>query len=238
MIGDPYTKELINMKPIGMSKDTLDEVSLAMSSAIENQKILGSTHSEISEKMEKVNSSLSESFKVFGANTSGIWQDFKNSMSDALTEMNAMLADFVGGQLAGLFDAIGQEIAGGTKQIDDWSKNLLKSFGEFLSEMGAMVIAYGVAKMSLLKNMHPAAIIAAGVGMTILGGMIKEKTKDVGSSLNGSGGGGGGGSSPIAFNNDFGAGQGMLTLDTVVYGNDIVLSNNRQHNTNMRTRRK
>ena len=137
-----------------------------------------------------------------------------------------------------MFDAIGQEIAGGTKQIDDWSKNLLKSFGEFLSEMGAMVIAYGVAKMSLLKNMHPAAIIAAGVGMTILGGMIKEKTKDVGSSLNGSGGGGGGGSSPIAFNNDFGAGQGMLTLDTVVYGNDIVLSNNRQHNTNMRTRRK
>lgn len=198
-------------------------------------------HSKAVDEMKLKNVELLESMnnvKDDSSTWTDIWSGFSSSMNEALGQMNQMIGNFVGEQLTGLFDAIGQEIAGGTKQIDDWSKNLLKSFGEFLSEMGAMVIAYGVAKMSLLKNMHPAAIIAAGIAMTIAGGMIKEKTKDVGSALDGSGGGGGGGSSPIAFNNDFGAGQGMLTLDTVVYGNDIVLSSNRQHNTNMRTRRK
>ena len=198
-------------------------------------------HKKAVDEMTPKNVELLESMNKVQTDSSkwtDIWSSFSDSMDDAMESMNAAISDFVGGQLAGLFDAIGQEIAGGTKQIDDWGKNLLKSFGQFLSEMGGMVIAYGVAKMALLKNLHPGIIIGAGIAMTIAGGMIKEKTKDVGSALDGSGGGGGGGASPVTFNNDFGAGQGMLTLNTVVYGNDIVLSNNRQHNTNMRTRRK
>lgn len=171
---------------------------------------------------------------------------FTSSMKEALGNVTKMFGQFVGETFTGFLDALGQEMAGSTKAIDRWGAGLLESFGKFLGELGAMVIAYGVSMLAIKKSFNPVAIIAAGAALVVIGGAIKQKTKAAGDAMSGGGtgnnyvpsvptyGGGGFGSYGYGGVNT----SNSLTLETVIYGNNLVLSTNRQHGTIQRTRGK
>ena len=107
-----------------------------------------------------------------------------------------------------------------------------------------LLIAFGVAKLALLNSVKlgPAgavAAIAAGTVLVALGGAIKQHMKKAPEAA----GGGYGGSdtfnpSSTGASSFYGTSNDVMTLETVVYGRDIVLSSNRQHGTISRTRRK
>lgn len=169
--------------------------------------------------------------------------DAQQSLEDTLTSMMNMIEGFVTDQVVGLLDAIGQELNGSTKAIDRWADGILKSFGEFISQLGAMMVAYGIAKKVMIEGKDPATVIIAGATMVMLGGVIKQHIKRKEAKAmesGGSGGGSGGGnySSQLNSGNNYGSGQNVVVLETVVYGKDILLSSNRQYNTVERTRRK
>jgi len=155
------------------------------------------------------------------------------------------LQNFIVDSFAGFIDALGQEMAGSTKAIDRFGENLLASFGQFLGEFGKMLIAFGVARLALLQSAKlgvPGAIaaIAAGTALVAIGGMIKQHMTKVGAAADGSyvGGGYSPSSTGMGSGSTYGTSNDVLTLETVVYGRDIVLSSNRQHGTISRTRRK
>jgi len=167
--------------------------------------------------------------------------DAEQRMKDTMASISSLIQSFVTDQVIGLIDAIGQELNGSTKAIDRWADNILKSFGEFISKLGAMMMAYGTAKLVIGKGAPGPAMIAAGAVMVGLGGAIKQHIKrkeEKALEANGGGGLDGGYSSQLNSSNNYGSGQNVVVLETVVYGNDILLSSNRQHNTVERTRRK
>ena len=108
-----------------------------------------------------------------------------------------------------------------------------------MSQFGKLLVAGAIASEAMQKLLfkNPVAAAAAGVALIAVAGVIKGMTSQNPTEF----GGGqssyippstGGGSSYYGTSND------VLTLETVVYGRDIVLSSNRQHGTISRTRRK
>jgi len=180
-------------------------------------------------------------------------QDIQDKMADGTTDswvstfksMEMSIENFISDTIGGFLDALGQEMAGSTKAIDRFGENIIASFGKFISQFGQMLMAYGVAKTVLFKGgpMSGPAAIAAGAALVILGGALKQMSNRASEAADGGYGNygvgdtfappsTGGGSSHYGTSND------VMTLETVVYGRDIVLSSNRQHGTISRTRRK
>lgn len=172
-------------------------------------------------------------------------QELAQKWESTMQNMGNLLQQFIVDSFAGFMDALGQEAAGSTKAIDRFGENILASFGQFLGQFGQMLIAFGVARLALLNSVKlgPAgavAAIAAGAALVAIGGAIKQHMKKAPEAISG------GSSSTPSYSGSFGGGSSfnygstndVLTLETVVYGRDIVLSSNRQHGTISRTRRK
>ena len=173
-------------------------------------------------------------------------EELARKWESTMQNIGNSLQNFIVDSFAGFIDALGQEMAGSTKAIDRFGENLLGSFGQFLGEFGKMLMAFGVARLALLKSVSlgiPGAVtaIAAGAALVAIGGMIKQHMTKVGSAADGSYGGGSTfnpTSTGMGSSSTYGTSNDVLTLETVVYGRDIVLSSNRQHGTISRTRRK
>ena len=170
--------------------------------------------------------------------TADAWESTFKSM-----EMSA--ENFITDTLGGFLDAIGQEMAGSTKAIDRFGENIIASFGKFISQFGQMLMAYGVAKTVLFKGgpMSGPEAIAAGAALVVLGGALKQMSSRASEAADGGYGNYGVGdtfapTSTMGGSSMYGTSNDVMTLETVVYGRDIVLSSNRQHGTISRTRRK
>ncbi len=106
----------------------------------------------------------------------------------------------------------------GEKASDAFGKFILGSFGQLATQLGSFYIATGIANEALFELGSPASQIAAGVALTVLGGILS-------SFAGGFGGGGGapatpsaGGGAGIDPTTDFGAGDPVTdaTTDQVV----------------------
>ena len=173
----------------------------------------------------------------------GEMQSFASAMVQIGEQVNAMFNDLVAGSMFDFFHALGQEMAGSKTAIDKIGEVILASAGNFLGQFGKMLMAAAVA-VDAFKNLakaHPALAFAAGLALVLISGAISQKLSESGKAMETGGGGGGGPDfrSPIVNNAGFGSGGGsQITLDTVIYGQDILLSSNRANNTVSRTRRK
>jgi hypothetical protein len=128
----------------------------------------------------------------------------------------------------------------GADEIDNLGTRILGNLGEFLGTFGKMLISAGIASLALFESLFAgpvgaAVAIGAGIALVAASGAIKSHVANVGSST--SGGGGTSSYTPPTYSGT-GTGSNVITLETVVYGNDIVLSSNRQNGTVSRTRRK
>lgn len=215
--------------------DGVDRFSLATKQIAPITVEVSTAWSRFTSDMRNVGQVIGGTFKVINAHS----DEFKNNMINAAKALRDGILNLSMEAFEGFFVAIGQSI---TKQEDafkNFGKQTLENVANFMSQFGKLLVAGAIASKAMqdLLFKHPVAAAAAGVALIAIAGTIKGMTSQNPTEF----GGGqssyippstGGGSSYYGTSND------VMTLETVVYGRDIVLSSNRQHGTISRTRRK
>ena len=106
------------------------------------------------------------------------WNNFKEDMAYAVADFGVNVVEEFG-------QSIGEMIASGNFDFSDFGKNILAGIGGFISQLGKMMIQMGIAAgafQKLLESafMNPAApglLVAAGLGLVLLGGAIQGFAK-------------------------------------------------------------
>ena len=157
--------------------------------------------------------------------------DFVQEMND--TALNGIFNSMQNG-IQALTDAMFQ-IEGA-----DW-KSVLAAFiaplGDTMKQMGAMIMAEGVAMSAFKKSFtNPAAAIAAGAALVAIGSMVSSGLQRL---ISGSGSGGG---SAMSYGSSSSGGAAALNYESTltvevtgrISGNDIVLSGKKTNDKNSR----
>jgi len=140
-----------------------------------------------------------------------------------IDEMNGAMSQFTADFIGMFAEGIGQLMSGNIG-LDQFFNTILSSFGGFITQMGKMLVAYGVGMMAF-KNAFklPGPAIAAGIALTVIGGLISGLASKgpsmSGSSSGMSGGGMGGGGDYRPWLDGGGNGGGQLVA--VVKGSDL-----------------
>lgn len=156
---------------------------------------------------------------------------------EKVAEMNRMLNDAV---VSGITNGI-QAITDAMFQIEgaDW-KSVLAAFiaplGDTMKQMGAMIMAEGVAMSAFKKSFtNPAAAIAAGAALIAVGSIVSSGLQRL---ISGAGNGGG---SAMSYGSSSGGAAALnyestLTVEVIgrISGNDIVLSGKKTNDKNSR----
>ena len=240
--------EKVNIKDFVLG-DSGGDVGRAMTSTVVSMDAVGLSTEKWAKSLQKVKDSVKElkpelkniepvidSVGKYAQMMAERWQSTMESMKQGL---EGLITDTI----ADFFSTLGSMFAGGENDMKGFGKRFLSAFGGFLGDFGKMLIAFGVAKLALFKSLSagPAGAvtaIAAGAALVAIGGAISTLMKDGEDGFNT------GSPSPYIPSTssgsgyNFGSTNDILTLETVVYGRDIVLSSNRQHGTISRTRRK
>lgn len=106
-----------------------------------------------------------------------------------------MLEVDVSGAMAGVIEQVSGAI-GEAAVTGDWSNfgsTILNGIAGFMQQVGAMFIAFGIAKQAFETGVHPAVLIAAGVAMVAIGAGIKAATSKSATKAAASGGSAAGG---------------------------------------------
>lgn len=140
-----------------------------------------------------------------------------------IADMNSAMSQFTADFIGTFAEGIGQLMSGNIG-LDQFFNTILSSFGGFITQMGKMLIAYGIGMEAFKKAFtNPFAAIAAGVALTVIGGLISGLASKgpsmSGSSSGMSGGGMGGGGDYRPWLDGGGNGGGQLVA--VVKGQDL-----------------
>jgi hypothetical protein len=143
-----------------------------------------------------------------------------------IADMNSAMSQFTADFIGTFAEGIGQLMSGNIG-LDQFFNTILSSFGGFITQMGKMLIAYGIGMEAFKKAFtNPFAAIAAGVALTVIGGLISGLASKgpsmSGSSSGMSGGGMGGGGGDYRPWLDGGNGGGQLVA--VVKGSDLLFT--------------
>lgn len=188
-----------------------------------------------SNEMQGFSQVAESAFEVLSAKS----EEFKSNMVQAAQSLRDGILNLSMEAFEGFFEAIGKSL---TKQEDafkNFGQETLLNVANFMGQFGKLLVAGAIASEAMQKALFTNPILALGAGIALIAtaGLIKGMTKQNPVDPSGSNpsytplSGGGG-------NFSYGNTDNVLTLETVVYGRDIVLSSNRQHGTISRTRRK
>ena len=126
--------------------------------------------------------------------------------------------------LMSMIDAFASGIEGlvsGNLGFEDFFKSILQSFGKFLQQMGLAVLSYGIAMQAFkLAFTNPAAAIAAGAALVIIGSIISGLAQ-----RGPSGAGGGGGGSYMQTRHGVSMSAVNIQTTSVMKGKDIYFVN-------------
>jgi len=155
----------------------------------------------------------------FNEDLAKVAEDMESFIEDMNTSMEQFTEQFIGA----FGEGIGQLMSGNIG-LDTFFNSILGMFGDFVSQMGKMLIAYGVGMSAFKKAFtNPFAAIAAGIALTVIGGMIsglaaKGPTGGGGASTAGMSGGG----SSSGMGGGYGSGMGgELVLTTEISGSNL-----------------
>lgn len=147
----------------------------------------------------------------------------KDRSKEFVNEMNDMLQGMTSNFITGFSDGIA-DLMTGDIGLDGFFNRILESIGGFLQQIGASLIAYGVAIDAFKKAFtNPWVAIAAGAALVVLGGVISNMASKgpQGSTFGMAGGGGGGG--PMDYNTPGSEyGSGPIQLSARVSGEDLL----------------
>lgn len=141
-----------------------------------------------------------------GEGYSSKMEDWYERQKFMLEDLNQMAESFVAGSLADMAAGFGEALS--TGDMEGFTQGVLRSFGQFLVQMGGMLIAYGISMDAFKKAFsNPFAAIAAGVALTAIGGAIMGSVSSFNKSGSSSGGGG------YAASGYSAAGGGVVTFE-------------------------
>ena len=160
-------------------------------------------------------------------------EEFNQFDEDLKNVINGSIAN----TLSQLSTNIGEALANGTSVLGAIGTTLIQGFGQFLSNMGDMLIKYGLlakakgAIDSALVAGGPASI-AAGIAAVAIGVALKAAGGAIGSFANGGGGGGGtGGGTPSGATTTFSqSATQQNNFRFVIEGTDLVTVVDRARN--------
>lgn len=141
----------------------------------------------------------------------------------------------IGPQIAnGIADvaaSIGEALA--TQDFSNFGQNILEAVASFAQQLGAQLIALGVAEVALKAAAgNPVALIAAGAALVAAGAAVKATIGKQGKVISGAAGGGGGGTS-VGSNaaNTFDSGGNKIVIggQFKIAGRDLVLAINNEN---------
>jgi len=166
---------------------------------------------------------------------------FNTSMAEArqktlnfIEEISNIFSDFMTDFVTTFARGIGDLITG-ENTLKGFFQSILNSIGEFITQMGEAMIAYGVGVIAFeMAFSNPYAAIAAGAALVAIGTMISNLASK-GPDTSGMTGGGGGYNNPSYQNGVIGA-NGELILTTEVSGDNLLFILQRAENNRLRTR--
>lgn len=158
----------------------------------------------------------------------------KDMSAQFVSDMNGMMEMFVEDFVGTFAEGIGRLMTGEIG-MDQFFKSMLGMFGEFIVQMGKMVIAYGISMSAVKKAFtNPIAAVAAGIALVAIGSAISSlAAKGPGGGTSGSttGMSGYGGSSQ--FSNTPGI-SGQQMLYTEISGDNLRIILDRSNRTTTR----
>lgn len=157
----------------------------------------------------------------------------KDMSAQFVSDMNGMMEMFVEDFVGTFAEGIGRLMTGEIG-MDQFFKSMLGMFGEFIVQMGKMVIAYGISMSAVKKAFtNPIAAVAAGIALVAIGSAISSlAAKGPGGGSSGSTAGMAGGTyGPQSEYNAYGSYGGQQVLVAEVSGDAlrIVLDRNRRN---------
>jgi hypothetical protein len=129
-----------------------------------------------------------------------VLEEVKKDAEEFTDEMNAMIKGFLVDSITSLAEGIGAAFASG--DFENALDRISSTFADFISTMGKMFVAFGVAELKLFESLsigQAIGLIAAGSAMVAIGGAIKA-THSSFVSGGGVGGGASGGYSSGVYN--------------------------------------
>lgn len=107
-----------------------------------------------------------------------IFEQFKQDMAMAVADFGVNVVEEFG-------QSIGEMIASGNFDFSDFGKNILAGIGGFISQLGKMMIQMGIAagafqkllESAFMNPVAPGLLVAAGLGLVLLGGAIQGMAK-------------------------------------------------------------
>lgn len=158
----------------------------------------------------------------------------KDMSAQFVSDMNGMMEMFVEDFVGTFAEGIGRLMTGEIG-MDQFFKSMLGMFGEFIVQMGKMVIAYGISMSAVKKAFtNPIAAVAAGIALVAIGSAISSlaaKGPGWGTSGSTTGMSGYGGSSQ--FSNTPGI-SGQQMLYTEISGDNLRIILDRSNRTTTR----
>jgi len=106
--------------------------------------------------------------------------EFTNLASDidsTIAEMNDMFEGFVEGGLSFFSQKLGEALVGGGFKNGELGQGLLEMTGQFLQQLGGLMITTGVSLEAFQKglaSMNPALVIGAGVALVAAGAAVSH----------------------------------------------------------------
>ena len=212
----PGKTELPSMAPAGIDTSALKDMGIAVNQYAND--IWG-----LVDAIVALGSEASPALQEF-ANQMLAWQNMIFNVEEAIVSLAQNIAETLG-------EAIGKALAQGG--FEDLGKNLLMNFADFLSQLGGLMVAYGVAveAFSLLsKSPDPISAglaIAAGLAAIAIAGVIKGAIAGSAKSLGGGGSSYGGSYAGATKSNNIQAYTSMIQVEGILKGSDIVIASKR-----------
>jgi len=188
-----------------------DEVSKASAEIGKFLEVLNPVSTKLPAKIE-----IPPALRAFIDSLKGVGEEVKEVFVD--------ISGLIASGLTDIGDAIGHAVGSGN--FKDLGKGLLTAFASFAQQLGALMIATGVAKQILISG-SPAAMIAAGTALFVIGSATRaalSKQKNIASGPGLSGGGSSSGSSGSYVSSAAQNQPVQVVVSGMLRGQDIWLS--------------
>lgn len=163
---------------------------------------------------------------------------WREALQNLNTEVTKVLSDGVASFATGFAAAVGAAFMSSADGIKDVGNFVLNALGQLAQQIGALMIAYGVAQFKFnasVGTLNPIGMVAAGAALVAIGAAISARSRKGmtnsggggGSMPSSSGGGDNSGWTGTAFGSAFGM-SGQPVLTSRVSGRDIELVTGRQ----------
>jgi hypothetical protein len=173
-----------------------------------------------------------EAFKA----VSGEYKDSYDKMTEDMIQFNAMLSEIINNTLSNTFAGIGEAIGSGGG-LKGALANIAGVIGAGISEIGKLMIAWGVAQIAFdtaLKAIFGggpaagAAAIVAGTALVAAGAAVSRAQGKLSDSIGGGGGGGASSGPSGSFTGGASSQQSIKFEPVIINGTDLalILSNN------------